>query len=354
MGQGSSSLAQEYLSQKYPLHWTNDNLVVNGAFLPDDNLVQACMSLEQGEALVYGERVIARRYEEGLPESPVLSLEGALKRPYPGPVAVINHPWDLFSMNGRGIIDDLPWVIKGRSSAALPPGCSHYGSHPLFIEEDARVRPAIFNTEDGPIYIGRGAEVMEGSLVRGPFALCEYSVLKMGCRVYGPTTIGPYCKVGGEINNVVFLGYANKAHDGFLGNAVIGEWCNIGADSNNSNLKNTYDIVKMWSYRKESFISTGLQFCGLIMGDHSKCGINTMFNTGTVVGVSCNIFGPGFQRNFIPCFSWGGAQGFQPYDLEKSIKVAESVLERRGTKFDEADRRIFLHLHALGMEMFRK
>ncbi|MBE0640912.1 MAG: GlmU family protein [Bacteroidales bacterium] len=354
LGMLSSTLSQDYLSLKYPLRWEEDNLVINGAFIPDDALITACMDLSPDEALISEERIIVRRYGRTLPTDILLSGEGARLLQYDRPVEMLKFPWDIFSMNGSGIQQDFLLITSGRKGTPLPSGNLQTGRHPLFIEEGARVNASIFNTDDGPIYIGQNAEVMEGCMVRGPFVLCDHAVLKMGTKVYGPSTVGPYCKVGGEINNVVFLGYANKAHDGFMGNAVIGEWCNIGADTNNSNLKNTYDLVKMWSYRKEGFINTGLQFCGLIMGDHSKCGINTMFNTGTVVGVSCNVFGPGFQRNFIPCFSWGGVHGFQQYDLVKAMQVAASVFERRGMKFDEGDRTIFEHLHTNAMEMFRK
>lgn len=208
------------------------------------------------------------------------------------------------------------------------------------MEEGARVECTILNAETGPIYIGRNAEIMEGSMVRGPFSIGEESTLKMGAKIYGPTTIGPSCKVGGEVNNSIVFGYSNKGHDGFLGNSVIGEWCNIGADSNNSNLKNNYASVRLWNYREERFIDTGLQFCGLIMGDHSKCGINTMFNTGTVVGVNANIFGDGFPRNFIPSFSWGGPQGFTTYKVNKAFEVAEKVMERRDKVLTDKDKKL--------------
>ncbi|MGB0978414.1 MAG: glucose-1-phosphate thymidylyltransferase, partial [Croceimicrobium sp.] len=210
----------------------------------------------------------------------------------------------------------------------------------VFVEEGAFVEAAVLNAKSGPIYIGKDATVMEGSVVRGPFALCDYSTLKLSAKIYGPTTIGPHCKVGGEVNNSLLLGYSNKGHDGFLGNSVIGEWCNIGADSNNSNLKNNYEEVKLWDYVEGRFAKTGLQFCGLVMGDHSKCGINTMFNTGTVVGVSANIYGGGFPRNFISSFAWGGSGGFTEYRFDKAMKTAALVMERRGIELDEVERDI--------------
>jgi UDP-N-acetylglucosamine diphosphorylase/glucosamine-1-phosphate N-acetyltransferase len=244
-------------------------------------------------------------------------------------------------------------LTKGRKSQPLNNSCRNIGKGKIFIEEGASANDTTFNTTTGCIYIGKDAEVMEGSVVRGPFALCEHSVLKMSSKIYGATTIGPHSKVGGEVNNSVVFGYSNKAHDGFLGNSVIGEWCNLGADTNNSNLKNNYANVKLWNYSGENFIDTGLQFCGLIMGDHSKCGINTMFNTGTVAGVSSNIFGSGFPRNFIPSFSWGGAQGFTTYRFEHAIETAQLVMQRRNTELTDNDKDILKYIFD-NDEKFRK
>ena len=210
----------------------------------------------------------------------------------------------------------------------------------IFIEEGAKLNFCTLNASSGPIYIGKNAEIMEGCVVRGALAMCENSVLKLSAKIYGATTLGPYCKVGGEVNNSVLMGYSNKGHDGFLGNSVLGEWCNIGADSNNSNLKNNYAQVRLWSYETENFAKTGLQFCGLMMGDHSKCGINTMFNTGTVVGVNANIFGSGFPRNFVPSYSWGGASGFTTYLTKKAFEVAKVVMARRNVEFTAQDEAI--------------
>lgn len=215
------------------------------------------------------------------------------------------------------------------------------------------VNCAILNATNGPIYIGKNAEVMEGSIIRGPFALCENATLKLGAKIYGPTTVGPHSKVGGEVNNSVIFGYSNKGHDGFLGNSVLGEWCNIGADSNTSNLKNNYAEVRLWDYETQGFAKTGMQFCGLMMGDHSKCGINTMFNTGTVVGVFANIFGSGFPRNFIPSYSWGGSSGFTTYLTKKAFEVAEVVMARRQEAFTEQDKSILEHIFQ-ETKVFRK
>ena len=235
-------------------------------------------------------------------------------------------------------------LTKGRKSQSLTENNTGLGKD-IFIEKGAKVSCSILNAESGPIYIGKNAEVMEGSIIRGPFAMGESAVLKMGAKIYGATTLGPYCKVGGEVNNSVFFGYSSKAHDGFLGNSVIGEWCNLGADTNNSNLKNNYAHVKLWNYQAERFKNTELQFCGLIMGDHSKCGINTMFNTGTIVGVSANVFGSGFPRNFIPSFNWGGAAGFSVYKLPKAFEVAEKVFGRRKLSFDKVEQDILTQVY---------
>ena len=257
----------------------------------------------------------------------------------------IENNWDIYRYNGSALVADFELLTHNRKSQPVSNTNFVTGYRELiFLEEGAKVEYAFINTTNGPVYIGKDAEIMEGAKIRGPFALCEHSVVKMDAKIYGATTIGPHSKVGGEINNVVVFGYSNKAHDGFMGNSVMGEWCNIGADTNTSNLKNTYDSVRLWSYEEESFVNTGLQFCGLMLGDHSKCGINTMFNTGTVVGVSSNIFGAGYQRNFIPSFSWGGTRGFQTYHIDRAFKVAEAVMARRGLSLSQADKNILTHV----------
>jgi len=259
----------------------------------------------------------------------------------------ISYPWDIFRFNEKVIQQDFHYITQNRKGHRLPDTVNVINRENVFVEEGVEINFATLNAQEGFIYLGKNVVVMEGALVRGSLAMCESSQIKLGAKIYGATTVGPYSKVGGELNNVVIFGYSNKAHDGFLGNAVIGEWCNIGADSNNSNLKNNYAEVKMWNYKKSRFINTGLQFCGLIMGDHSKCGINTMFNTGTVVGVNANIFGSGFPRNFIPSFSWGGPQGFVEYKLEKAFEVVEKVMARRNKKFDSLEKSILTSVFSL-------
>lgn len=259
---------------------------------------------------------------------------------------MLNNVWELFQKNAEAIKSDFALLTKNRTSQPLSNTVTVIGDKNLvFLEEGAKAQACILNTSGGPIYLGKDAEIMEGSVVRGPLALCEHSALKLSTKIYGATTIGPHCKVGGEVNNSVIFGYTNKAHDGFLGNSVIGEWCNLGADTNNSNLKNNYSNVKIFNYNKNKQIDTGLQFCGLIMGDHSKSGINTMFNTGTVVGVGSNIYGGGFPNTVIPNFSWGGSGGFENYRLEKLFETAERVYERRGLKFGEVEKQILTSVY---------
>jgi UDP-N-acetylglucosamine diphosphorylase/glucosamine-1-phosphate N-acetyltransferase len=334
-------LTLPYLSKKYPAGAGEDNLYIDGSVLPDEGLVRAVRDLSPGDGLYSGNRLLAARPGREQPEDfDPAGRDRFRKIEYLQKVSRIEYPWDIFSGNGSALEADFEMLTRDRDSAELPAGNRVLGTGKLFIEQGARVECAVLNTGSGPIYIGKDAEVMEGSLVRGPFALCEGSTLKLGAKVYGPTSIGPFSKVGGEVNNSIIQGYSNKAHDGFLGNSVLGEWCNIGADSDNSNLKNNYSTVRLWNYREEKFISSGLIFCGLIMGDHSKCGINTMFNTGTVVGVSANIFGTGFPRNFIPSFSWGGPQGFITYRLDKALEVASEVMKRRNVKLDDMETEI--------------
>jgi UDP-N-acetylglucosamine diphosphorylase/glucosamine-1-phosphate N-acetyltransferase len=337
---------ESFLRRKFPLRTEkNECLMINGGVLPNKFLVEEIKALNLGEALFAGTTLIATL----LPEAPESRLtfdqkEYASIKIFNLEFDQIIHPWDIFVLNGKAIKSDFDLITKDRKSEPISSSNQTINLKNIFIEEGAVVECSVLNATDGPIYIGKNSEVMEGSLVRGPFALCEHSALKLGAKIYGSTTIGPHCKVGGEVNNSVIFGYSSKAHDGFLGNSVIGEWCNLGADTNTSNLKNNYANVKLWNYVSKGFVDTGLQFCGLIMGDHSKCGINTMFNTGTLVGVSANIYGDGFPRNFIPSFSWGGAQGFTTYKTNKAFETAEKVMQRRGLELTEVDKEILTHI----------
>ena len=332
---------KDYLSSKYPQVLSTDNLLINGAVCPDATLIVAVQALSEGEVLMREEEVLAARVaDNNLPE-----LTSLKTIEYYEEVTVIKNPWDIFKSNAAEIKVDFDFVTKGRASQKITdPHTIVYGIENVFVEEGANIRAAIINAENGPVYIGKDAEVHEGAIIQGAFALCERAHVNMGARIRGDTTIGPTSKVGGEVSNSVIFRNTNKGHDGFLGNSVIGEWCNIGADSNTSNLKNNYADVKIWNYEKGGLKNTGEIFCGLMMGDHAKCGINTMFNTGTVVGVGANIFGSGFPENFVPSFSWGGAAGFTTFQMKKVFEVAEKVMERRGIDFDEKEKAIIEHL----------
>ncbi|PKP31472.1 MAG: glucose-1-phosphate thymidylyltransferase [Bacteroidetes bacterium HGW-Bacteroidetes-16] len=346
----TSSLTQQYLNPKFPIQKEKDNLLINGSVFPTTRLVKKIAELEPGQILAKGEIIIAMRVEESqIDDFASQEIDSTIE--WEEEMVKLNENWEIFSFNPTAIVEDFKLITAGRKSQPLSKTNFVTGDPKLiFLEEGARSEFAFLNTTDGPIYIGKEAEIMEGSKVRGPFALCEHAHLKMDAKIYGGTTVGPYSKVGGEVSNSVIFGYTNKGHDGFLGNSVLGEWCNLGADTNTSNLKNTYDIVRLWSYDKESFVSTGLQFCGLIMGDHSKSGINTMFNTGTVVGVSCNLYGAGFQRNFVPSFSWGSPSGMKSYNFTKAVQVAEAVYKRRNKEFDQKEKDIFEFLYNLNAD----
>lgn len=345
LGEKTSSLTEDYLSHKFPIIKADDNILINGSIIPHEDLADEIKKLDVNQALVKDEVIIALRVTASDLDN-IDDTEGMEELETACDFLKVNASWEIFSKNGEALCADYKMITKGRSSAALSKTNSILGND-IFVEEGAKVECATINTTTGPVYIGKDVEIMEGALIRGPFAICNNSIVKMGAKIYGATTIGPYSKVGGELNNVVILGFSNKAHDGYLGNAVIGEWCNLGADTNNSNLKNNYDVAKMWSYPDHTFVDTGLQFCGLVMGDHSKCGINTMFNTGTVVGVNSNIFGSGFQRNFIPSFAWGGTKGFTDFSLNKAIEIAKRVYGRRNIDFDETEQNILRSIKEL-------
>ncbi len=341
LGFTTTTITEEYLEEKFPMVEMEENILINASFLPSEELVAQIQSLSENQAVFYKDEVVAFFTKDTQEE---VNLDAYEHVECPEELIQIVNTWDIFSFNDKAIRLDFDLLTEGRTSAVIPPTVKTIAPEHIFIEEGAKLTFATLNASTGPIYIGKDTEIMEGCLVRGPLAMCEKSVLKMGTKIYGATTLGPYSKVGGEINNSVLFGYSNKGHEGFLGNAVLGEWCNLGADTNNSNLKNNYAEVKLWSYEKQGFAKTGLQFCGLVMGDHSKSGINTMFNTGTVVGVSANIFGGNFPRNFIPSFSWGGSAGFTEYKMNKVNEVAQMVMERRNVAYDEKERKILQHV----------
>jgi UDP-N-acetylglucosamine diphosphorylase/glucosamine-1-phosphate N-acetyltransferase len=332
-----SYLSLPHLSDLYPAKLTETNYFINGSVIPNGSIPKQVKSLKQNEGLAYKGTLIAFNGSEASLRA--FNISKTIEAT--GEVMFVKNVYDIFKNNGECIKADFDLITKGRKSKALAKTVTVIGNKKLvFVEQGASINASILNTTGGAIYIGKDAEVMEGCTVRGPFALGEHSVLKMSAKIYGPTTIGPHSKVGGEVNNSVIFGYSNKAHDGFLGNSVVGEWCNLGADTNNSNLKNNYGNVKLYNYLQQKSVDTGMQFCGLIMGDYSKTGINTMLNTGTVVGVAANIFGAGFPPAHIPSFSWGGAEGFDTYQSEKLFETSEKVFERRGIKFGDKEKKM--------------
>ena len=342
LGEKTSTITEDYLSVKYPTLQSEEMMLINGSICPTLKLVEAIKGLKIGQTLVCENNVVAmyKTKEQFLSEEDT-SDEVEVKDDF----IKITNPWDIFALNDKALREDFQLLTEGRKSMPLSDTNRVLGEENIFVEEGAEVEFAILNAKEGPIYIGKDAQIMEGSVVRGPLAMCEHSVLKMSSKIYGATTLGPHVKVGGEVSNVVIFGYSNKAHDGFIGNSVIGEWCNIGADTNASNLKNTYEEVRVWSIEKNTFVPTGQTFFGTIMGDHSKCGINTMFNTGTVVGVSSNIYGHGYQRNYIPSFAWGGIMGLKSYDIDKAIEVAEKMYQRRNIQMSQEDKSILRNVY---------
>ena len=341
LGYTTTTLTEEYLMEKYPMVEMEQNVMINASFLPNPILIDMVQNLNPKEAILFGEEIIAFHTNDTQED---IDFDEYELIEYEGDVLRIENTWDIFAKNDAAIREDFELLTEDRFSQQIPKSVNVIAPENIFIEEGAKLEFVTLNASTGPIYIGKNAEIMEGSVIRGPFALCEEAQVKLATKVYGATTVGPHCRIGGEVNNSVLFGYSNKGHDGFLGNSVLGEWCNIGADSNNSNLKNNYEEVRLWSYETEGFARTGLQFCGLMMGDHSKCGINTMFNTGTVVGVSTNIFGSGFPRNFVPSFSWGGASGFTTYITNKAFETAKIVMSRRHVEFTEEDAKILEHV----------
>lgn len=341
LGSTITTITEDYLSAKFPMVEMEENVMINAAYLPNDVLADLVSDLKVNQAIFKGDDVVAFFATENQEEVDFDSYEIIQ---YNDDCITVENTWDIFSKNDAAIRADYAYLTEDRKSQPIPKSVNVIAPENIFIEEGAKLEFVTLNASTGPIYIGKNTEIMEGTVIRGPFALCENAMVKMSAKVYGATTVGPGSRIGGEVKNSVLFANSNKGHEGFLGDSVLGEWCNIGADSNNSNLKNNYEEVKLWSYETEGFAKTGLQFCGLMMGDHSKCGINTMFNTGTVVGVSANIFGSGFPRNFVPSFSWGGAAGFTTYVTKKAFETARLVLSRRNIEFDETEQAILEHV----------
>ena len=334
LGYTTSTITEPHLNEVWPTVFFESNVFINAAYFPTPELVEKVKGLKENQAIFDEDSLVA--FFGSDPEQDI-DFEQFSRLVIETPFLSLANTWDIFSKNGLAIALDFEMLTEGRDSESIPESVQVIGTGQIFIESGAQLECCTLNTTNGPIYLGAHCEIMEGSLIRGPFALGAEAVVKMGAKIYGATTIGAKSKVGGELNNVVMFPFSNKGHEGFLGNAVIGSWCNIGADTNNSNLKNSYENVRLWDYSIERFAKTGLQFCGLMMGDHSKCAINTMFNTGTVVGVAANIFGAGFAKNFIPSFSWGGIQNSTTHSFEKAITTAKIVMERKGEILTESD-----------------
>ena len=338
-------ITKDHLSDKYNIEIQEDNLFICGRLIPNERMISLIKDLKMNQALLYKDHLIASRLDfkqcrRIINNEPFDHLDGTDISSKEDWVELIERPFHLFERNGDEIKRDYQLLTKDKTSVDLPNHVNHRGKHPVFIEAGVEIGFATFDTTKGPIYLAKNSKVLDGAIIQGPMALGENSVVKLGAKIYADCSFGPHCKIGGELSNVIFHSYSSKGHDGFLGNSVVGQWCNFGADTNTSNLKNNYAPVKLWDYREEKFANSGLQFCGLIMGDHSKCGINTMFNTGTVIGVSCNIFGSGFPRNFVPSFAWGGTQGYKTYKLEKCFETAKLVLARRNQKLNQEDQNI--------------
>ena len=341
LGLTTTTITADYLEEKYPMVEMEENILINASFCPTESLVEKVKNLSKNEAIFKGEDVLAFHTTQSQEE---VDFDTYTQIEYDEELIQIKNTSDIFTHNGKSIQQDFDLITEERTSETIPAGIQVINPGNIFIEEGAQILFSTLNASEGPIYIGKDALIMENSSIRGPFAMCENAVVKMGTKIYKDTTIGPFSKVGGEISNSVIFGYSSKGHDGYLGNSVIGEWCNLGAGTNNSNLKNNYSEVKLWNYETERFAKTGLQFCGLIMGDHSKCAINTMFNTGTVVGVSANLFGSGFPRNFTPSFSWGGAAGYETFQMNKVSEVVTEVMKRKNLVFDAVDQKILDHI----------
>jgi len=341
LGLTTTTITADYLEEKYPMVEMEENILINASFCPTESLVEKVKNLSKNEAIFKGEDVLAFHTTQSQEE---VDFDTYTQIEFDEELIQIKNTSDIFTHNGKAIQQDFDLITAERTSETIPAGIQVINPGNIFIEEGAQILFSTLNASEGPIYIGKDALIMENSSIRGPFAMCENAVVKMGTKIYKDTTIGPFSKVGGEISNAVIFGYSSKGHDGYLGNSVIGEWCNLGAGTNNSNLKNNYSEVKLWNYETERFAKTGLQFCGLMMGDHSKCAISTMFNTGTVVGVSANIFGSGFPRNFTPSFSWGGAAGYETFQMNKVSEVVTAVMKRKNLVFDAVDQKILDHV----------
>lgn len=342
-----SYITQDYLSEKYPLKIEEDNIIINGALLANDFIIKIIQELDPNEALLYQDELIAARlpkiqFDRLMNEGDISELHGIELSDTP--VIKFKNIYDLTQANSMAIQEDYQYLTKGKKSENISYTNRVSGAEQIFIAPGAQVEHAILNATGGPIYIGPDAVIMEGSMLRGPIAICDHATIKMGSKIYESTTVGPHCKVGGEVKGSILLSYSNKGHEGFLGDSYIGQWCNLGADTNTSNLKNNYGEVKLWSYITDNIELTGTKFCGLFMGDHSKAGINTMFNTGTVAGFATNVYGSGYTPKFIPSFTWGGIDNWATFKMNKMHEMAINMMSRRDIKLTDIEKKIYQYI----------
>lgn len=342
LGSETSCLTEPFLQEKYNVKAGKDNILINAAFLPNAKLIEKILLLNPDQALVKDDHPIAVRLTaENLHNFSLGLYEKITSIEFEESVNQITNSWDILKINKEEIEKDYSILTSGSSSQALSSTNTVLGNK-LFIEKGAAIEGTFFDTRKGAVYVGENACIMPGTIIEGPVAICNNATIKMGTHLYAGTTIGMWCKAGGEISNSILSAYSAKAHDGYLGDSILGEWCNLGAGTITSNLKNNYELVKSWSYSDKRFVNTGLQFLGLLMGDHSKSGIHTMFNSGTTVGMACNVFGDGYQRNFIPSFSWGGTAGFRKHKINEVIETARSVFKRRNMELSESEKQILI------------
>lgn len=342
----TSYLTEPYLSNKFPLQNDTDNIYINGGLLPNQEVIRQIMQLFNNEVISNENHLLAVRTNKIYQTYEALTNGIPVLQQMNEDITLISQLWHIFELNRNQIIADFEIVTKSRRSQLIKdPHTVIYGKDNIFVEEGVTVKSAILDAENAPIYLGKNSVVELGCMIRGAFALCEGAALNFGAKVRGDVTIGIYSKFGGEISNIVVQGYSNKAHDGYLGNSVIGEWCNLGADTNGSNLKNNYQPVEIWNYRVNNFVPTGRLFCGTVMGDFVRCGINTMLNTGTVIGVGANVFGAGFPPKYVPNFSWGGSEGFTNTKWDKFLETAKEMKVRKGQKLTEYDREILKFIY---------
>lgn len=337
-----SFLTKNYLQDKFKINFSEKNIYINGNLLPNENICLQIKDLAENESIFLGEYLLAfvskKKFEnyENLYQNAQVSKVQKINE-----AKLLINIWDLFLENRDQIVADFELITKNRKSLPIKdPNTVVYGKENIFLEEGAKVKSAILDAEDAPIYLGKNSTVELGAIIRGAFAICEGGIVGMGAKMRGNSTFGKFCKVGGEVNNSIFQDFSNKGHDGFLGNSLIGEWCNFGADSNTSNMKNNYSQVKIWDFNTNNYISSNLQFVGVIMGDHVKCGINTMLNTGTVVGTGANIFDAGFPPKFVPPFAWGNTNNFQTFRLAEMLETCQKVMLRRNQNLSKIDQKI--------------